>query len=479
MSFVIYDVETTGLTKRFDQIVQFAAVLTDSDLNIKDRIQIGCRLMPHVIPSSEAMRVTGVRIHELLDASLPSHYEMVVEIRRILEAWSSTLFLGFNSLSFDEEFLRQAFYLCLYNPFLTNMNGNARADILNLCRMVAAVRPDVIRPATDENGREVFRLKLLAEANGIPVSMSHTALADVSTTLALCRRIKDGAPEIWSQFLRFSQKASVESFVADEDAFVVSETIGNRHRTRVVTRIGRHTEQQAKHYLLDVSADLDALRELPQGELVNLCRDSARPIVTIRTNAAPTLWALYEATLEHLAPFKDEAEILDRVERLRSDRDFLERLRTAAQSAERVYSPSPHVEEQIYGHPFPSRHDEVLMHEFHAASWERRIALVQEFSDARYRRLGARLIYLERPDLLASDRRTAFDDAMRRRLTAGPDANVPWRSIPAAKRELEALLKTDPQSTEVVSQLEFREFLDERAHALSPIQGGPIRSMVA
>ena len=39
MSFVVYDVETTGLNKRFDQIVQFAAVLTDTDLNVKDRIE--------------------------------------------------------------------------------------------------------------------------------------------------------------------------------------------------------------------------------------------------------------------------------------------------------------------------------------------------------------------------------------------------------------------------------------------------------
>ena len=137
MSFVIYDVETTGLTKRFDQIVQFAAVHTDSNLNVKDRIEIRCRLMPHVIPSPEAMHVTELRIEQLLDASLPSHYEMVTEVRRILQAWCPALFLGFNSVSFDEEFLRQAFYLCLYNPYLTNRQGNARADVLNLCRMTA------------------------------------------------------------------------------------------------------------------------------------------------------------------------------------------------------------------------------------------------------------------------------------------------------------------------------------------------------
>ena len=467
MSFVIYDVETTGLTKRFDQIVQFAAVLTDSDLNVKDRIEIGCRLMPHVIPSPKAMHVTGLRIEQLLDASRHSHYEMVAEVRRVLESWSPALFLGFNSLSFDEEFLRQAFYLCVYNPYLTNTQGNARADVLNLCRMTAAIRSDVIKPATDENGCEIFRLKPLSEANGIAVPMSHSALADVSTTLALCRTIKDRAPDIWSQFLRFSQKATVESFVTEEDAFVVSETIGNRHRARVVTRIGRHTEQEARHYCLDVGIDLDALRELSEVDLVNLCRGSTRPIVTVRTNAAPTLWALYEATQEHLKPFEDEAEIMERVERVRRDRDFLERLRHSAQSAEPDYPRSPHLEEQIYGHSFPSRDDEDLMHEYHAASWEKRPALARQFSDARYRRLAFRLIYFERPDLFTIERQSAVDAAMRKRLMSTPDADVPWRSISAAMRDLEVLLTSDLRQDEKMRQVRYLDYLKERADALS------------
>ena len=467
MSFVVYDVETTGLNKRFDQIVQFAAVLTDSDLNVIDRIEIGCRLMPHVIPSPEAMHVTGLRIEQLLDSSLPSHYEMVTEIRRSLESWSPSMFLGFNSLSFDEEFLRQAFYLSLYDPFLTNTSGNARADVRNLCRMTAALRPDVMVPATDDDGHKTFRLKLLAEANGIAAPTSHRAMADVSTTLALCQLIKNGASEIWSQFLRFSQRRSVERFITDEDAFLVSETIGNDHRTRVITRIGRHTEQPARHYCLDIGSDLDALRHMPDGDLVDLCRSSARPTVTIRTNAAPMLWALHEADPEHLVPFKTEAEVMHRVEHLREDKSFLARLRNAAQTAEPDFPPSPHLEEQIYGHPFPPRDDEDLMDEFRVASWEQRADLARQFRDARYRRIALRLIFFEQPDLLAIENQTAFDDAMRRRLMTAPDADVPWLSLSAAKRDLEALLESDPQDVDVAPLVRYREYLEERTAALS------------
>ena len=466
MSFVVYDVETTGLNKRFDQIVQFAAVFTDSDLNVTDRIELGCRLLPHVVPSPEAMHVTGLRIEQLCDSSLPSHYEMVTELRRILESWSPTLFLGFNSLSFDEEFLRQAFYQCLYDPYLTNKHGNARADVLGLCRMTAALRPDVVVPATGDDGHTVFRLKLLAEANGIAAPTSHRAMADVSTTLALCRLIKNGAPELWSQFLRFSQKATVESFITDEDAFVVSETIGNRHHTRVVTRIGRNPDQHARHYCLDVNADLDALRKMSDGELADVCRGPERPIVTVRTNAAPTLWALYEATPEHLAPFEHEAEVLDRVGRIREDGHLLARLQSAAQKAEPDYPPSSHLEEQIYGHPFPSRQDEDLMDAFHAATWDKRAALARQFRDERYRGLALRLLYFERPELLAIQRRAALDHGIRGRVMATPDAGVPWLSIPTATRDLKALLESDPPHEQAATLTQYLDYLERRADSL-------------
>jgi len=467
VSFVLYDVETTGLNKRFDQIVQFAAVHTDSDLNVRDRIEICCRLMPHVIPSPQAMQVTGLRIGQLLDPSLPSHYEMVTEVRHKLESWCPSMFLGFNSLSFDEEFLRQAFYLSLYNPYLTNSSGNARADVLNLCRMTAALRPNALKPATDHDGRKKFRLNQLAEANGIAAPTSHRAMADVTTTLALCQLIKDNAPEIWSQFLKFSQKRSVESFVTDEDAFVVSETVGNDHRARVVTLIGKHAEQPTKHYCLDIGTDLDTLQDMSDGDLVNLCRSSARPIVTIRTNAAPTLWELHEVDTAHLAPFEDQAKVLNRVERLREDKNFLERLRHAAQSAEPDFPPSLHLEDQIYGHTFPSRDDERLMHEFRASSWEKRAVLARQFNDSRYCRIALRIIYLERPDLLAPESQAAIENAIQARLMAAPDADVPWRSILKAKRDLGALLQSDLQRKEMAILTRYSDHLEKREEEIS------------
>lgn len=459
MSFVFYDIETTGLSKHFDQIVQFAAVRTDADLTIIDRLQLRCRLMPHVIPSPEALHVTGLGIEQITDPTLPSHFKMVTEIRRVLQSWSPALFLGFNSLSFDEEFLRHAFYQCLHDAYLTNTQRSARADVLSLCRMTADLRPDVLRPAMDERGQSMFKLKPLAEANGLTVASAHDAMADVLTMYALCKIIRTRAPEIWSQVMRFSQKASVEAFITSEEAFIVSETVGNVHRTRIVTRIGQHSVQKARHYCLDLRADIEQLRKLSADDLSALCRSPQRPIVTVRTNAAPTLWALYDALPEHLTPF-DEAELLERVDSFRNDAPFVERLLHAAQTAEKEYPPSPYVEEQLYGVEFPPPQDKALMAQFHNVPWERRVDLAYEFQDQRYRRLALRLVFFERPDLMSAGLRGTWQAELHNRLMAPAEAKAPWRSIPTARREAELLIATGLSGEQLARQRQFLSHLD-------------------
>ncbi|MCY4012272.1 MAG: exonuclease domain-containing protein [Gammaproteobacteria bacterium] len=472
MSFVIYDVETTGLSTRFDQILQFAAILTDSDLAVLDQEVFRARLSRHVIPSPEALRITGLHIGQLIHPSLPSHYAMVTDIRSTLVSWGPAIHLGYNSIPFDEEFLRHALYQCLYEPFLTNTQGSARADVLPLCRLAACLRPHVFRPARHPDGSVSFRLRALAAANDCPIGTPHDPMADAMATLSLCRTIRRRAPDVWSQFVRFSQRASVEAFIVEEDAFLVSETFGNQHRFRVVAPIGPHPAQP-RHYCLDLSADVDSLASMSDAELVTVCEGLDSPVVAVRTNRAPTLWPLYEAPAELIEPFADEAEVLQRVGQLRAHADLYGRLRQAAQDAEPVYPPSDHVEDQLYGHGFPSDQDRTLMDSFHSLPWVSRQDTARRLADPRLRRLALRLIYLERPDVLPAKWRSRADEALRKRLAALPDARVPWRSIPAAQRELVGLLAEDPDG-ELVAQTRYLAYLDDRASELGlPPVGDP------
>src|SRR3989442_7225128 len=114
MALIFYDTETTGTDTFFDQILQFAATRTDEALNEIDRFEIRCRLLPHVVPAPSAVRVTAVKVSQLTDPLLPSHYEMVRTIREKLLSWPPPLFIEWNSIQFDEGLVRQALYITLH-----------------------------------------------------------------------------------------------------------------------------------------------------------------------------------------------------------------------------------------------------------------------------------------------------------------------------------------------------------------------------
>src|SRR5579872_6635474 len=101
MQYVFYDTETTGLETEFDQILQFAAILTDDNFNELDHFNIRCQLLPHVVPGPKGLLKTRIAIATLIDKTLPTHYEAIRQIRDKLLAWSPAVFIGYNSIDFD------------------------------------------------------------------------------------------------------------------------------------------------------------------------------------------------------------------------------------------------------------------------------------------------------------------------------------------------------------------------------------------
>jgi exodeoxyribonuclease-1 len=193
---VFYDTETTGLKPAFDQITQFAAIVTDQDFNIIEEVNLRCRLQPHVLASPGAMFVTKVGPKAIQSAPL-SCYEMVRAIRAFIQKWSPAVFIGFNSISYDENMLRQAFYQHLHPVYPTNTNGNSRMDILRLAHAVAAYRPDTITVPLNDKGKPTFKLGLLAAANGLALDNAHDAHADTRATLGIAKLLRARAPEVW------------------------------------------------------------------------------------------------------------------------------------------------------------------------------------------------------------------------------------------------------------------------------------------
>jgi exodeoxyribonuclease-1 len=414
LSFIFFDTETTGLKHGYDQIVHFAAIRTDASLNEIDRFEVRSRLLPHVVPHPMALRTNGLPIARLTDQNLPAHYEMVRAIRRTLLSWSPSIFVGYNSIRFDEEMLRHALFQTLHPAYLTSSHGNCRADAWGLVMAAASASPTCLTIPIDSDRRPIFRLEQLAHANGIAHSQAHDALSDVGAVLELCRLVYQRSPECWHRFVRFSNKASVADFVEAEEGFIFTEFFANQAFHLPVVCIGRDPDQANGRFCLSLKGDGDRLATMTDDELGAELAQRPCPVRRLRTNAAPTLTALHEAPAMMLDGVEIDA-IEARARRVKNDPALRARLISAYTATREARTPSLHVEQRLYD-GFPGPDDESRMAAFHDASWPEALAIVRQFDDERLRVFGLRLMYFEARSTLSQDLRLDLERALSDRL---------------------------------------------------------------
>jgi exodeoxyribonuclease-1 len=436
MAFVFYDTETTGLNTRYDQILSFAAVKTDDDLNELDRLVCSCRLMPHVVPHPIALHVNGITLEAADDPSLPSHYQMMRTIQQTLEAWSPALFIGYNSISFDEEVLRHALYLTLHNPYLTSMPGNGRADALALVRTIAFLRPGALTVATRGDGATSFKLADICEANGIGHVGAHRAINDVLATIALCKKARDGDDETWSRFLRSSTKSAVRGLLEGEDAVLHVRFSGNTGLPIVIVPVAQDPSDANCQLCLPIDFPAARFMALSEVDAGTLLFNREQGLVRIKLNKGPVLCPLYEAP-EELLGGRSETQLLAEASMLRGTSGLAAYLLDVLQSQSPPRQAAVELEDMLYGR-LPDREDEHRLRQFHAAGWEERPILSRAFNDSRNRAVARRLIYLERPDLCDPVDIDRMHTGLRRRLVA-TETESPWRTVAAALGALEEL----------------------------------------
>ena len=161
-------------------------------------------------------------------------------MQEVFQKWSPAIFIGYNSLSFDEEFLRKTLFKNLRDPYLTQMNGNKRADILGLVRSAHLYYPECIKTPTSEKGNAVFKLDQLAPMNGIEHSNAHDAIGDVWATINIAKLISKNAPSVWKASLMTTSRTEVNQIVESEKLFCFNEYFYGKARPFVVSLICKH-----------------------------------------------------------------------------------------------------------------------------------------------------------------------------------------------------------------------------------------------
>ena len=438
MSYVFYDTETTGLNTCYDQILQFGAIRTDHELRELERFEIRCRLLPHVVPSPEALLTIGIGVERLTDSTLPSHYEMVRAIKAKLDEWSPAVFIGHNSMRYDEILLRQALYQTLHGPYLTNTGGNCRLDSLSIFHTVSLFQPGVLSVPVGERGRLTFSLASLAPANGFSHDAAHDAIGDAEATLHLCRLVHERAEGYWSNFVRFGPKAAVLDFVEASEVFVLVGAAYSQPYFRMVTLLGPSPDYDSQVFVFNLSHDPQELAALSDEDLGKTLAASPVPVRGLRTNAGPCILPYQDVPTDKRAQAPGIDDLRHRATYIRGNRAFTQRLITAAAAAYEPRDPPKWVEEQLYD-GFPGPEDQTLMAAFHDRDWSSRVEILGRLADTRLQVLGERLLYSEAPGVIPIPGLGRYRRDIANRLMADQQS-VPWLTLPEAIRQAKELL---------------------------------------
>ncbi|MBC7445310.1 MAG: exodeoxyribonuclease I, partial [Polaromonas sp.] len=208
-TFVWHDYETFGLDTRRDRPAQFAGIRTDAELNeIGEPLMIYCQPANDYLPDPASCLLTGITPQHCLQQGL-AEYAFAAQIEQML-AQPGTIGVGYNTIRFDDEVTRHLFWRNLIEPYGREwQNDCGRWDLLDVVRMVYALRPGDLSWPVKPDGKPSFKLEDLARANGLVHEAAHDALSDVRATIALARLIRSVRPKLFDFCLGLHKKSRV------------------------------------------------------------------------------------------------------------------------------------------------------------------------------------------------------------------------------------------------------------------------------
>ncbi|MEQ8602191.1 MAG: exonuclease domain-containing protein [Marivibrio sp.] len=467
-NFLFYDFETTGLAIGFDQVLQAAAIATDPDLNPIPgaRLNERCRLLPHVLPSPTALWVTGVE-PEGLEQADHSHWELMAAFERFANAYAPTIFVGHNSMGFDESVLRHARFQSLLDPYLTNKFGNRRGDTMRWARAVWLFRPEDMTFPLTEAGRPSFKLGVFAAANGVAFSEeeAHDALYDVEKTAELAAAIRRLSPPVWQAMLDNTAKQQAQRLMEESLFFAGGHVDRYNTQHRFIGAYAGFFQSEAAVW--DLAHDPDDYAEQDVDALATrIGWASSEPIKPMRLNAQPYACPTAVPSQAYFdgLPALGEAEWTRRAKRLKANGRLRQKILQAMQAkagARAEEAPGDHVEQRLYDGFIP-RGDEPKMARFLDAPPEERAELIHQFEDKRLASFARRIVHIESPHALRPETRAKLDQWRRARLTGEEPA--PWTTFKSARAEL-AELRAAEGDQPLFGRIEA--WLAERERALS------------
>ena len=404
MHFIIYDFETSGRSSRFDQILQAGMICYDNKLKEISRLNLKSRLNPDTIPSLGALRVNKLLISDLLEEKNTS-YQMIRQLRSYLTKYKPVTFLGYNSIHFDEEFLRQSLWEFFHYPYLTSSNNNLRGDVFNLVTMSHAFEPNSINIEKNDEGKMLFKLESIASINNIKINNAHEAISDVEATKGVLEIIKNNSPSLYFNFIENTKNLKINQKIKQEEIFSYYGYYFNNHYYYLMTYLLDHPIYSNYLIAFDLKFDPRVILDLNSKTLRNLYYDKKfegknfNCFRKLKLNKQPAILD-YKYSIQKY-PYKDIeiSEIKKRAALIKNSNLINELRKILIDEAENYENICEYEEETIYSENI-SFQDKTIMEDFDKIEWEERWKFASKFKDPRLQFFAARHIYRNHPEFL-------------------------------------------------------------------------------
>ncbi|MDA9624107.1 exodeoxyribonuclease I [Pelagibacteraceae bacterium] len=438
-NFVFYDFETSSSNKYWGQIIQIGAILTNDNLEELDRYDARCRLSPGIIPEAMAL-IVNKSSPKMLKGSNLSHYEMIRQFVGTLKKWGKATYVGFNSIEFDEEFLRCTLFQTLEYPYLTSTNGNDRGDVLSLARAANLYYPKTLKNSINAKGNAVYKLDQMAPLNGISHGDAHSAIGDVIATLGVAKIIAKKAPNVWKASLLTLDKNKSLEIIKNEVYFCTNEYFYGKSRPYVQAFVCQHPQYQWP-LCFDLKHDPNIYLKMTVKELTAAMKKNPKFLRTVRHNKHPIIMnPSYGNEFEEYKIIGSD-ELAKRAKLIKNNKQFAEKItlikKEEAEEKEQLRSQEDiYTEESIYK-KFTGTEDNQIMPEFHKVEWDQKMSVLSKLKDERLKYFGKKLIYMEKPELLPKeDYNLIHKDTAKKLLSTN---NEKWNTIPRTYSEIDTL----------------------------------------
>lgn len=435
-SFFFYDLETSGFNAHSARIMQFAGQRTDLELKpVGEPVNILIKITDEILPDPDAILVTGITPQMTLQDGVTEAEFLKIFTEEV--ATPDTTIVGYNSVRFDDEFMRVLHYRNFYDPYEWQWkDGRSRWDLLDVVRMTRGLRPDGIEWPFDFKGKPTNRLELLTTLNNLEHAHAHDALSDVIATIQVARLIRDKQPKLFDYLLSIRSKKAVAELANKDEPFIYTSGrySGEYQKTTPVIKIADDPRKSGA-YVYNLRYDPTQYLQMTPEQLVEVWKwkkdateDQRLPVKVLPFNKCPAvapLGVLDQISQERL---KINLDIIKQnIAKLKQAPDFADKVLRAAEIMEkqqqtRLLSTDKEADQSIYS-GFLGDQDRRLLSVVRAAKPEELSSLELGFKDNRMPTLLPLYKARNYPKSLTPDEREEWEKFRRRKLLDGGQAS--------------------------------------------------------